>query len=100
WGPLSYLRGAAEALPELTTFEIQTRFDDAEWQSLQVVSVLIANGRTAAGGFPLAAQAHPADGLMEVIVIQEGTFLDTASLAARFVLADYLDSPQVIHRRV
>jgi diacylglycerol kinase (ATP) len=47
----------------------------------------------------LAPRTNLEDGLMDVILIRDGTVLDLAALASQFVLSDYLQSEHVIFRQ-
>lgn len=100
WGPLAYLIGATQVLPELTTYETAMVCDEGPLEHLQVLNVAVANGRTAAGGYQVAPVANPEDGWLDLVVIRAGSLLDLAAVAARFVAGTWLDSEQVLHRRV
>ena len=49
---------------------------------------------------PVAPRANPEDGLLDVVVILQGTGLDIARLAARVLAGDYLEDDYVIYDRV
>ncbi len=100
WGPLAYLLGAAQVLPDLEEYETYITFDAAPRQCLQALNIVVANGRTAAGGRPVAPVANPCDGLLDVVVVKGGTVPELAEVGARLVAGNYLDSPLVVHRRV
>lgn len=99
WGPLAYLLGAARSLPDLSDYSVYLSWDDGPLEPLDVFNIVVANGRTAAGGTPAAPTADPEDGLLDVIVVREGSPAELASLAARFVNGDYLDHDLILHRR-
>lgn len=101
WGAFCYLRGAIEVLGDLATYQARVRFDDSdEVLELGLWNVIIANGRTNAGHLAVAPRANPEDGLIDVILIRDGTTADLAGVMARFLTSDYLDSPQVHFRQV
>ncbi|GIW97083.1 MAG: diacylglycerol kinase [Pirellulaceae bacterium] len=100
WGPLCYLRGAIGVLADLEAYQVEVQFDDESPLRLPVWNVIVANGRTNAGHLPLAPRANPEDGLMDVILIKEGTGFDLASVAANFILQTYLECDQVEYRQV
>ena len=52
WGPFSYLIGTVKALPDLADFETWIAWDEAEPERVEALNVVVANGRTAAGGRP------------------------------------------------
>lgn len=99
WGPLSYLIGTVKALPDLADFDTWITWDDAEPERIETLNVVVANGRTAAGGRPAAPRANPEDGLLDVVVVKNCTAAELATLAARALTGDYLDSEHVIFRR-
>jgi diacylglycerol kinase (ATP) len=99
WGPFCYLRGALEVLTHLTGFETTVQFDHDPPETFSLFNIVLGNGRAAAGGLPIAARADLADGLLDVVLIRDGSPLDTATLAAQFVLSDYLASEQVVYRQ-
>ncbi len=100
WGPLCYLRGAIGVLADLETFEVSVTFDDEDPVEVDLWNVIIANGRTNAGHLQVAPRASLEDGLLDVILVRDGTLIDVAAITARYVLADYLESDQVVYRQV
>lgn len=100
WGPLAYLRGAIGVLVDLGSHNVTVHIDEKEQFTARIWNILVANGRTNAGHLPVAPFARPDDGLMDLILIRDGTFLDLAAIAAEFALLNsYLDSDQVIYRQ-
>lgn len=101
WGPLAYLRGAIGILADLGSFEVTVRIDEQEQFTARIWNMLIANGRTNAGRLPVAPNAQPDDGLLDLILIRDGTLVDLAAIAAEFAIlpTNYLDSDQVIYRQ-
>jgi diacylglycerol kinase (ATP) len=99
WGPFVYLRGAVDVLSSLVTFDTRLRFDDGQEEIVPALNVVVANGRTSGGGLQAAPHANPEDGLLDVIVVLDGSPIDLAVLAAKFVVSDYVQSDLVIFRR-
>jgi diacylglycerol kinase (ATP) len=97
WGPLAYLRGALEVLPDLTAYETFLRIDDGEQAMTDAYNIIIANARTAGGGTIVAPAANPEDGLLDVVIVHRGTAAELAGVAARLVAGDYTSSPIVSH---
>ena len=62
--------------------------------------MIVANGRTNAGGIVVAPPARPHDGLMDVVVIRNGSVLDMMAIVGNAMLGDYLASEQVTHLQV
>lgn len=98
WGPFAYLIGTAKALPDLTEYETFITWDDDEPERIAALNIVVANGRTAAGGRPAAPRANPEDGLLDVVVVKECSAADLAGLAAQALNGDYLDSEHILYR--
>jgi diacylglycerol kinase (ATP) len=99
WGPLAYIRGAAAALPKLHAYKARIVLDDKEELSTAVYNVVIANGRFAAGGLPIAPEADPTDALLDVVLIPKRTAAEMALLAAEIILGTHFPSNAVVFRR-
>lgn len=100
WGAWSYLRGAIGVLTDLAGFNVTAKFDDEQSESFNLWNIVVANGKTVAGGLPVATRAEISDGLLDVILIQNGAPLDVAALSAQFFLGDYLENERVVFRHV
>jgi diacylglycerol kinase (ATP) len=99
WGPLAYLRGAANVLPNLSGYQTTLRLDEGVVERVEALNVLIANGRTAAGGFRVAPSANPEDGLLDVVTVFYRPLTDLAGVAALLLAGDYTSSDYVLHQR-
>jgi len=99
WGTLAYLFGAARALPDLTGYKTTVAWDDGDVEQVDALNVIIANCRSCAGGRMVAPLANPEDGLLDVVIIRQGSLLDVAGAAARFALGNYLESDTILFRR-
>lgn len=100
WGPLAYLVGAAQVFPDLQEYETYIAIDDASKQRAQALNIVVANGRTAAGGRQVAPTANPCDGLLDVVIVKRGNVAELATVATRLMAGSYLESPLVTHQRV
>lgn len=101
WGPFAYFVAGVKALPEMDAHEVRLDWDFGPPERVRAVNVVVGNGRTAGGGHRVAPRANPEDGLLDVVVVREGTALDVSRLAALALSgADYLDDELVIHNRV
>lgn len=89
-GPLAYLVGAAKTLAELVPYRVRIACDDAPEETIDAYNVVVANGRTAGGGAPVAPAADPGDGLLDVVVVRAGGTLDLARLALGTLTGDHL----------
>jgi diacylglycerol kinase (ATP) len=92
FGSLAFLIGAGEALTEAMVFRVELDIDGASIEEPSTLGVVVANGRSAAGGLQIAPGANPADGLLDVIVLRYGNPLELAGLAARILTGDVLAS--------
>lgn len=99
WGPLSYLRGAFEALSGLEPYAVWIRLDDGERLELDAVNVVVANGRTIAAGIPVAPSAAPDDGLLDLVAIRPAPVAGLSMLASKALVGSHLDDDLVLHRR-
>ena len=99
WGGLTYLRGAAAALPDLRAYRTTVSFDNAESLTLNLYDVVIANGRYVGSGTQIAPEASIDDGLLDVILIPENSPAELAVLAARVALGNHLSSDAIVFRR-
>ena len=99
WGPFCYLRGVIEVLGHLEKYQARIRFDDGPVEAFDVFNIFLGNGQTCGGGLKVAPLADVEDGLMDVMIVLDGGPIDVATLAARFLVHDFLDSEMVVHRR-
>lgn len=100
WGPLAYLRSAAAALPDLTDYHTFIAFDDAEAVEIKTYNIVVANARYVAGGIPIAPQAEPDDGLVDVMIIPVASMPQLALLVPQILLGQHVDNELVTFRRV
>jgi diacylglycerol kinase (ATP) len=98
WGPLAYLRGAAEALLELRAYRTEITLDDSEVMALDLYNVVIANGRYVAGGTMIAPEASIDDGLLDIVLIPQNGAGDLALVAAQIMIGSHLTSEGVVRR--
>lgn len=99
WGPLAYLRGALGTVIDPPRHRLTVRFDGGPAEVFDALNLVVANGRTAAGGLSVAPRANPEDGLLDVVIVRSGDTLDLSIVAARLMEGDYLDEANVLHRR-
>lgn len=99
WGPLAYVRSALTTFPESEDYTTRVRFDDEEAVELEVFNLVVANGRTVAGGIPVAPDALLDDGLLDVVVISAAELRRLAGLAPRILVGRHLDHDLVTSRR-
>jgi diacylglycerol kinase (ATP) len=99
WGPLAYVRSAAAAFPELHGYRTTIVFDDKERLSADVYNVIVANGRFVAGGLPVAPEADPSDGLLDIILISKSSKPEIVLLATQMLLGKHISNKAVVCRR-
>jgi diacylglycerol kinase (ATP) len=99
WGPLAYLRGALGPVTDPPTYRVTLRYDDGPAEHHDVLNVVVANARSAAGGFAVAPGANPEDGFLDVVLVHAGDALDLTVVAARLMHGDYTHDENVTHRR-
>lgn len=80
WGPLAYLRSAADTLSEIPCFRIRLSVDGAPSEELRVYSIVVANGPYAAHGVGVAPGALPDDGLLAVHVVLESSITEVLAM--------------------
>lgn len=104
WGPLSYVRVAAEQLGETRRWRVELEVDPAEGGGerigpVELLNVVVANGRLVGGGVPIAPEADPTDGLLDVVSIRSMPPGELALLGPRLLTGDHLSDESVEHRR-
>ncbi|MBA2269922.1 MAG: diacylglycerol kinase family lipid kinase [Chthoniobacterales bacterium] len=99
WGPLAYVRCAAEALPELRAYRTQITLDGVDTSELNLYNAVIANGRYVAGGTIIAPEASIDDGLLDIVLVPENPAADIALVAAQILMGTHLTSEGVVFRR-
>ncbi len=99
WGPLAYLRCAAEALPELQVYQTEITLDGAAPTAFELYNIVIANGRYVAGGTLIAPEASIDDGLLDIVLIPKRDATELAVVAAQIALGQHLESENVVFRR-
>jgi diacylglycerol kinase (ATP) len=98
FGPFAYLSAGAEAFDAFTDYETHVRWRDGTSDHCEGMGVLIANGGSVGGGFSVAPDVDPTDGVFDVYVFRAETVLDWADVAAH-VAAGRLDrSDRILHR--
>jgi diacylglycerol kinase (ATP) len=88
-----------DVLTELVVYEAALRFDDGPPQTYSALNIVLGNGRFSAGGLRVAPRANPEDGLLDAIIIRDGSPVDLMNMAAHYLLDDYVQSDVVVLRR-
>ncbi|QDV45568.1 Diacylglycerol kinase [Stieleria neptunia] len=98
WGAMSYVRGAVSVLADMLSYRVQVDMD-GEQLELDSWAILVANGRTNAGRIEIAPAASPTDGLLDIVLIKDGTVADMAEIVTRNLTGSFGRCDQVIHRQ-
>lgn len=99
WKGLAYARAAVEAARDLKEFRVLVNFDSNPAVELSAISVVVANGVAAGGGFEVAPRADPADGKLDIVIAHNAHTLQLATVAAQLLVGDYTESDHVSHFR-
>lgn len=98
WGPLSYLRASVDAWGELTPFSVQLQVDGQETDH-RALNVVVANGRFAGGGLPVAPSADPFDGLLDVVIVPDLPSMELAGWLPALVKGEPPDDDRYVTTR-
>lgn len=99
WGAMCYLISGLSVLADLRSFETSVTWDDGSTSILPVWNLIVANGQTSAGRIRIAPNAKLNDGLLDVVVIEEGSVMDIAALTGRYLFDEYIQSGKVLYRQ-
>ena len=99
WGPLAYLRCAAEAFPELRAYRTSITLDDAVPFELNLYNAIVANGQFVAGGTQVAPEAKIDDGQLDLVLVPERPMGEMVVMAAQMLVGNHLTSEAIIFRR-
>lgn len=100
WGPLSYLRSAAEVILQLEPVALILAVDGEPPRTLEAINVVVANGRYAARGIPVAPGADPSDGLLDLVVIRDAGLREVLGMVPPLLHESDPDHPAYHHRRI
>jgi len=99
FGPLAYIAGAATKTTGNEGYRTELVFADGDTLSVDALNLIVANGRTAAGGLYVAPRANPEDGLLEVLVVRQASLKNLLGVAGRLLMGDYEESEDVAYWR-
>lgn len=98
WGAFAYLTQLWQAIGDLRPFKIRLRVGDAHERMVDdILNLFVANGPYCGGGYRVAPPAQIDDGLLNVVIIRQGTTAELAHLTAAFLAGTYLDHNLVEH---
>jgi diacylglycerol kinase (ATP) len=99
WGALAFYISAAESIPEMEAYRMQVRIDDSESFEVEGLNLVVANGRTVAGGIPVAPLAEPDDGLLDLLILPMMPVAELASLFQQFLGGEPTDGSLIRQAR-
>lgn len=104
WGPLSYVRGAFEALSGLEPYRTRIVLDpggaEEERLRLAAVNVIVANARFVGGGLQVAPRAVLDDGLLDLVAVRAAPVGRLSLLASKVLVSQHLEDELIVHRQV
>ena len=98
WGALAYLRAAAQAVQNPRLYYAKLNVDGREMEA-STYSIVIANGRFAGGGMPLAPKASPEDHRLDVLAVTSADLWSQIRAASRLVLGNEPEAPGALIER-
>lgn len=87
WKAISYLKAAANDVKNVTNHTV-TLDVDGEVISEEAYAIIIANGKTAGGGVPVAPQADISDGYVDVTIIRSAPVSAVIAAIPAFLRGD------------
>lgn len=99
WGAMCYLVNGLPLLGDLHSFDTTIHWSDGTTTRQPVWNLIVANGQTSAGRIRIAPRAKLDDGLLDVVVVEEGTLIDIASLTSLYLFDEYLASEKITYRK-
>jgi len=100
WGPLAYAATGLRVLrddPE--PYRVALALDGGEPLEVDLVGLVLANGRFAGGGRRVAPRARLDDGRLDAVVVPAGDLLDHVGVGARLLAGDYTEADGVLTAR-
>ena len=99
WGALAYALTAAKDLPELDPYAVTLSLEEGEIMEEEIYAVVVANGSHIAGGMPIAPDALPDDGLLDVILVPALETTALVSALTRLMIDREQTAEPFLHRR-
>lgn len=94
-GGAAFAIGTVRAMATYHNAAVSIRVDGKPWYEGRVVVVAIANGRYFGGGMQVAPRADPTDGALDVVVLGDLSFLESARVGRRLYSGEHLGAPGV-----
>ena len=85
-GPAAYWLASAGALRDLESHTVALQVDGGTRQVVELIGLVVANGRYVGGGFEIAPDASIDDGSLDVVLIPNLSSLEVLSAGVRYVI--------------
>lgn len=96
WGPLAYLKTALQQVTRVPSYDATLIGDDGVERELSLCNVVVANGRWAAGGLPVAPRAEIDDGRLDVVVLRSAPVARLGAVVATMAAGRHMDHELVM----
>jgi len=83
----------------MQSYDTTIQIDGASPRRLKTLNIAVANGSHVARGVPIAPDADPADGFMDVVVLKECSLPVLALLAPEILAGTHLNNEEILHLR-
>lgn len=98
WGAFAYLTQIWRAMSDLEPFQVHMSVGESDERTVDnILNLFVANGPYCGGGFRVAPTAVLDDGLLDVMILKQGTTAELAHLATTFLTGNHLEHPLVEH---
>lgn len=98
WGAFAYLSQFWKAIGDLEPFSIELAVGQGDKRTVEnVLNMFIANGPYCGGGHRVAPPAKLDDGLMDAVILRQGSTAALAHIAASFLAGGHLEHELVEH---
>lgn len=99
WGGLLYLRAIAQGLPALRRYRTRLVVDGETLPPLDLLAIIVANGRRVGNGIPVAPRAEMDDGRLDVVAVRGDVPARVPLTVVRVLAGRHLAAPGVLWRR-
>jgi diacylglycerol kinase family enzyme len=94
-GQAAFAIGTLRAMSTYRNAPVTVKTDGKTWYEGRMFVTAIANGRYFGGGMHIAPDAHPGDGLFDVVVLGDLSFAETLTVAPKIYRGAHLGATRV-----
>lgn len=98
-GGVAYVWAAAKTLSSLTEYRVTVTIDDSERIETAIYNLLIANARYVGGGIPIAPEAEPDDGRIDLVIVPVMPKASLLGIVPQILAGSHVGHPELIFRR-